>query len=748
MKKPKISVIMPVYNAEKYVRQTIDCILNQTYSDFELLIIDDCSTDGTMDIVNQIEDNRIRIIHNEKNSGIAHSRNVGLENANGEYIALMDNDDLSPLNRFEKEVEYLDKHLDIGVVGGSVISINEEGEDISCAVKMISNPLELWVDILFACPIANSSTMFRREIVEKNNIRYHDGMLGMEDYDFWMEMSSVSKIYNFSDVFLKWRISSGSETTRIRTNKVRERAEKFFEIQRKGLEARGIKLSEEEQIIFKEVFDEHKNSLIKNLDNVYCVLKKIYFGIIEVYPEKEETTRYVLRNRFIQAINRSNMQIKNALGAKGFSSNCFSSQPLVSVIIPTHNRADKIEMSINSVLNQTYQNIEIIIVDDCSSDNTKNVIEKIILENSYIKFYQLKENGGPAKARNYGVQHANGEYIAFHDDDDEWHSDKLEIQMCCMLANKEIDMTFGKMARYRNRVFLNIVNQDLDWDRLKENFFQEILLDNYVGAPTIVMKKNSFDKIGGFNENLKCIEDWEFAIRAFKFLLVEFIPTPLMDVHVHDNSVTNNINGYIESWLYIFKQYSSYTNNRNKYILQMFAHLKANAVNGVNDNKKKEVLEKIKKELCPAYIKEELVVDIQFQNVNMYNIESGNPDFVYQRMVRYKNTCIKLLTPEKRIARWLIEKGYTNIAVYGIGRLGKCLIDRLSGTEIIITHMIDRNKGQYQGKEVYSLDEFFQIASDTELVIITPLYEAQAIGQSIKEHVGVDYISVEELLVD
>lgn len=110
MSNPKVSVIMPAYNAEKFIEKTINSILNQTYTDFELLIIDDCSTDNTMDVVRRIKDNRIRIINNKTNQGIAKSRNIGLANAKGEYIALMDNDDLTVVDRFEKEVCYLENH--------------------------------------------------------------------------------------------------------------------------------------------------------------------------------------------------------------------------------------------------------------------------------------------------------------------------------------------------------------------------------------------------------------------------------------------------------------------------------------------------------------------------------------------------------------------------------------------------------------------------------------------------------------
>ena len=122
---PKVSVIMPIYNAEKYISFAIDSILEQSFEDFELIMIDDCGEDGSIDIAKRYDDPRITILKNDGNQGIAYSRNRGMDSAKGEYIALMDDDDVAPNNRFELEVNYLDKHPEIDVIGGGELWINE-----------------------------------------------------------------------------------------------------------------------------------------------------------------------------------------------------------------------------------------------------------------------------------------------------------------------------------------------------------------------------------------------------------------------------------------------------------------------------------------------------------------------------------------------------------------------------------------------------------------------------------------------
>ena len=114
---PKISVILPVYNSELYIKETIDRVLNQTFSDFELLIIDDCSTDKTVSIIKEYSDERICLIEKEKNSGLINSLNFGISLAKGEYIARMDGDDICLLERFAKQVAFLDKNPTIILCG-------------------------------------------------------------------------------------------------------------------------------------------------------------------------------------------------------------------------------------------------------------------------------------------------------------------------------------------------------------------------------------------------------------------------------------------------------------------------------------------------------------------------------------------------------------------------------------------------------------------------------------------------------
>ncbi|MGP1586920.1 MAG: glycosyltransferase family 2 protein [Treponemataceae bacterium] len=253
---PKVSVVMPIYNAEKFIEKTIRCILNQTFKNFELLLINDHPTDRTMEIIKSIKDSRIRIIENERNMGISYSRNQGLNHAVGKYIALMDDDDLAPLNRFEIEVDFLDNHNEIDVVSGSWTEIDENDNVLAFSGSMTQDPMQVRAQFLFCDTVGNGSAMFRTDFINKNNIRYFDNCYGMEDFRFWVECSAKGKIVELNDILLNWRQSSCNETTKVKTKLTKERKNKFAEIQKTALALNGFVLTDEELKIFTDVFTE------------------------------------------------------------------------------------------------------------------------------------------------------------------------------------------------------------------------------------------------------------------------------------------------------------------------------------------------------------------------------------------------------------------------------------------------------------------------------------------------------------
>jgi len=224
----------------------------------------------------------------------------------------------------------------------------------------------------------------------------------------------------------------------------------------------------------------------------------------------------------------------------------------VTVIIPTYNRADKIEKSIKSVLDQTYEDFTLIIVDDCSMDNTEEVIRNIGDER--IVYHRLPENKGAGGARNEGVSLAETQYIAFHDSDDFWLPNKLDKQIEYMDDNPDIGLVYGTMRINTRDDSYAFPNESISGD-LEGDIFPWLLRRNSIGAPVMFIRKNCFEDVGGFDTSLRCLEDWEFAIRFSRKFMIGYIDDILIDTYPSDVGVSRNIGAYFETRCKMVSQY-------------------------------------------------------------------------------------------------------------------------------------------------------------------------------------------------
>lgn len=196
---PKVSVLMPVYNTEEiHLREAIESILNQTYSDFELIILNDGSTTDIKSIINSYPDKRIKYYANDGNKGLIYTRNRLLDLATCPYIAYMDSDDISVPERLEKQVEFMDNNPDISVLGSQI----EEFPETNFSVLPLTND-EIQVILLTRCCVANPSIMLRSSTIKELKICYRKEVA--EDYDFWCQLIGKAKFANLPDVLLKYR---------------------------------------------------------------------------------------------------------------------------------------------------------------------------------------------------------------------------------------------------------------------------------------------------------------------------------------------------------------------------------------------------------------------------------------------------------------------------------------------------------------------------------------------------------------
>jgi glycosyltransferase involved in cell wall biosynthesis len=230
MNKPLVSIIMPVYNAESYIKEAIQSILNQTFTDFEFIIIDDGSTDNSLKIIKSFKDNRIKIIKNKGNLGLIKTLNKGINLAQGRYIARMDADDIAMPERLEKQMAFLKENPDYGLVGTLAEIIDEEGvstgkiHDLPISYEAIKSR------ILFQCPFVHPSVMGKIEVFKE--FKYKENYPIAEDLFLWIEIISKYKVANINELLLKYRVHSKNVSSDSKKFKQKENSLlKIFEYQ-------------------------------------------------------------------------------------------------------------------------------------------------------------------------------------------------------------------------------------------------------------------------------------------------------------------------------------------------------------------------------------------------------------------------------------------------------------------------------------------------------------------------------------
>jgi glycosyltransferase involved in cell wall biosynthesis len=280
----KLTAVMSVYNGEKFLSKTIASVLAQTYADFELVIIDDGSSDKSAEIINSYaaKDKRIRALKNEKNMGIVYTRNRCFNESNSEYIAIFDHDDISLPTRLNEQINFLESHPDFGLIGSWVEQIDENDRPNGVIWKNNIPPEEIPIFLLFVNYFAQSSVMIRKKFLPEPP--YRDEFIFSEDYDLWIRIAEKSKVWSLPKILVKYRLHSTNilKTKRDQSNKA------VTEIQKLQLKKLEIDPTDEELIIHRTNYTYNGNNINEFLKKRQAWLKKIKQAnsACKIYNEK------------------------------------------------------------------------------------------------------------------------------------------------------------------------------------------------------------------------------------------------------------------------------------------------------------------------------------------------------------------------------------------------------------------------------------------------------------------------------
>lgn len=217
---------------------------------------------------------------------------------------------------------------------------------------------------------------------------------------------------------------------------------------------------------------------------------------------------------------------------------------IVSVIIPTYNRANLVGRAIKSVLEQTFKNIELLVIDDGSDDDTEKVVKNF--DSEAIKYIQHEENKGAAVARNTGIENARGEYVAFLDSGDEWFPQKLEKQVSVLKKKKDVGIVYVGTIYFDERYNDNLL--EIVIPKYKGMVYRKLLEKNIVcgGCSSVLIRKQCFEYVGGFDSEFPAAQDWDMWIRIAKLYKFDYIPNILLKYFSQKIGISQNIYAIIE----------------------------------------------------------------------------------------------------------------------------------------------------------------------------------------------------------
>ncbi|MCH7555844.1 MAG: glycosyltransferase [Planctomycetes bacterium] len=573
--RPKVSVLISAYNSEKYIEQALESIYNQTYQDFEVIIVDDGSTDRTSEILVNMKDPRTFICRNSVNKGLTKSLNIGLKLCRGEYVARMDADDISHPQRFEKQVGFLNENPECVALGSWYGRIDSNGEVWGSKETPIG-----YEDIKKNLPIGNcvghGSMMLRRSsLVEIGG--YNEKYTYAQDYDLLLRLSEVGEIrnlgeylynlrswpgavsatraeqqneyaelalqesverefdtrpvnrtmlYRFADRALAQFVNSKYISCIITLNTVGKRVKGVERIFRnydllRGLAYFAVSMKAESRGYLNREIQNYNNAAARQFISDYFE-NQIEADVRNWYLENSKL--YDLR--LIDLENESCQQRQNnnisepyvseqQSEQKGIrqSSCCKQSEPLVSVIMPAYNAAEHIAEAIESVLIQNYRNLELIVVNDGSTDDTKDIV--FSFKDERIKYF-YHENSGLAATHNTGIEKSEGSFLIKLDHDDMMTADFIAAHLAEFEKHPDVDLVYCDDCLIdENSKPIRVIERPEYTDRrlLIRDLF-------HCGFPVVpfrtCIRRSVFDKIGFFDEELLVGEDYDMMRRFVK----------------------------------------------------------------------------------------------------------------------------------------------------------------------------------------------------------------------------------------
>ena len=513
MRNELISIIVPIYNVENYLRQCLDSIQNQTYKKFECIMVNDGSTDSSQQLAEEyLTDSRFKLI-NQSNKGLSGARNTGINHIREEsiFVAFVDSDDYIYPDFLETLIEHIEDDVDI--IEGMIENFHDEIKvDRVChnfeKKILITKDDKLGELALNEMRVSVFPKLFRKSLLTEDF--FPEGWI-FEDLAVIPELVSHSgKWIKLPKVIYAYRIRPNSITTK-------EFSEEKLDV---------FKIFGKYDLFFKDESDITK-LLVEKLKYLH-----LNYHDIEFVPEN---------NQYKQLYKQEKQKLLSKIAD-------YESKALISIIVPIYNVEKYLRQCLDSVLNQTYQNFECLLINDGSPDNSAGICKEYVDKDARFHYFE-KENGGLASARNLGIKYSKGKYITFIDSDDWVESDYLEV-LYSKIVEYDTDFVIGSYKQFSmpdNCYYMHVWEQDY-YEKIWTS--QELLtqlpnLENYDSSYTVswgkLFKRSLFDEIL-FNEQRKFGEDFECSFKLYLSMTsCLYIHKALYNYRLHSESMLGQV---------------------------------------------------------------------------------------------------------------------------------------------------------------------------------------------------------------
>ena len=513
MRNELISIIVPIYNVENYLRQCLDSIQNQTYKKFECIMVNDGSTDSSQQIAEEyLTDSRFTLI-NQSNKGLSGARNTGISHIREEstFVAFVDSDDYIYPDFLETLIEYIEDGVDI--IEGMIeyfhdeIKVDRVCHDFEKQTLMTKDD-KLGKFALNELRVSVFPKLFRKSLLTEDF--FPEGWI-FEDLAVVPELVSHSRKWiKLPKVIYGYRIRPNSITTK-------EFSEEKLDV---------FKIFGKYDLFFKDESDVTK-LLVEKIKYLH-----LNYHDIEFVPEN---------NQYKQLYKQEKQKLLSKIAD-------YESKALISIIVPIYNVEKYLRQCLDSVLNQTYQNFECLLINDGSPDNSAGICKEYVDKDARFHYFE-KENGGLASARNLGIKYSKGKYITFIDSDDWVDLDYLEV-LHSKIKEYNTDFVISSYKKFdmdEDCFYLHIWDQDY-YEKIWTS--QELLsqlpnLENYDGSYTVswgkLFKRSLFDEIL-FNEQRKFGEDFECSFKLYLSMTsCLYIHKALYNYRLHSESMLGQV---------------------------------------------------------------------------------------------------------------------------------------------------------------------------------------------------------------